>query len=84
MKRLGSRGLDHCRQRESYTDYRGTGAAGRRLYNRRQGMGDIKEEIRNENKQSANSSEQNFEFITETIKEKPINKRHRKPANALK
>ena len=38
-------------------------------------MGDIKEEIRNENKQSANSSEQNFEFITETIKEKPVSKR---------
>lgn len=38
-------------------------------------MGDIKEEIRNENKQSATSSEQNFEFITETIKEKPVSKR---------
>ncbi|MBQ7587630.1 MAG: PDZ domain-containing protein [Lachnospiraceae bacterium] len=38
-------------------------------------MGDIKEDIRNENKQSANSSEQNFEFITETIKEKPVSKR---------
>ena len=38
-------------------------------------MGDINEEIRNENKLSANSSEQNFEFITETIKEKPVSKR---------
>ena len=38
-------------------------------------MDDINEEIRNENRQSANSSEQNFEFITETIKEKPVSKR---------
>ena len=36
---------------------------------------DIEQDIRNENEQSAGSSEQNFEFITETIKEKPINKR---------
>ncbi|MBR5406704.1 MAG: PDZ domain-containing protein [Lachnospiraceae bacterium] len=36
---------------------------------------DIMEEIKNENEQSADSNEQNFEFITETIKERPINKR---------
>lgn len=36
---------------------------------------DIELDIKNENEQSAGSSEQNFEFITETIKEKPINKR---------
>ncbi|MCR5356712.1 MAG: S1C family serine protease [Lachnospiraceae bacterium] len=36
---------------------------------------DIMEEIKNENEQSAVSNEQNFEFITETIKERPINKR---------
>ncbi|MBR4719710.1 MAG: serine protease [Lachnospiraceae bacterium] len=35
----------------------------------------IEQDIKNENEQSAGSSEQNFEFITETIKEKPINKR---------
>ncbi len=36
---------------------------------------DIMEEIKNENEQSVVSNEQNFEFITETIKERPINKR---------
>lgn len=36
---------------------------------------DLEQDIKNENEQSAGSSEQNFEFITETIKEKPINKR---------
>ena len=38
-------------------------------------MNDINEEIKNENEQSANSSEQGFEFITETIKDKPVSKR---------
>lgn len=36
---------------------------------------EVEQDIKNENEQSAGSSEQNFEFITETIKEKPINKR---------
>ncbi len=36
---------------------------------------DIEQDIKKENEESAGSSEQNFEFITETIKEKPINKR---------
>lgn len=35
----------------------------------------LMEEIKNENEQSAVNSEQNYEFITETIKKKPINKR---------
>ncbi|MCR5507204.1 MAG: PDZ domain-containing protein [Lachnospiraceae bacterium] len=36
---------------------------------------ELEEDIRSENEQSVSSSEQNFEFITETIKERPINKR---------
>ena len=36
---------------------------------------EVIEEIKNENEQSAVNSEQNYEFITETIKKKPINKR---------
>ena len=35
----------------------------------------IIDDIKNENEMSAGSQEQNFEFITETIKKKPINKR---------
>ncbi len=36
---------------------------------------DIINEIKNENEQSAVNTEQNYEFITETIKKKPVNKR---------
>ena len=36
---------------------------------------DIINEIKNENEQSTVNTEQNYEFITETIKKKPINKR---------
>ncbi len=35
----------------------------------------ILEEIKNENEQSTANTEQNYEFITETIKKKPVNKR---------
>ena len=35
----------------------------------------IAEEIKNENARSVANTEQNYEFITETIKKKPINKR---------
>lgn len=36
---------------------------------------DIINEIKNENEQSTANTEQNYEFITETIKKKPVNKR---------
>ena len=36
---------------------------------------DVTVDVKNENELSSESQEQNFEFMTETIKERPINKR---------